>query len=474
MDDRDERRLSRREMLRRVALGAAVTGAGGVLAACGSAPAASQPAGTAAGAASGATAAGGTTAAPAETTGAAAAAGGKVKLEYWTGWSGYEFDALKKLVEEFNKQSKLGTVNMTTVFGQYEKVLTAISAGNPPDVVSAVWMSQLPAMAARNALMPLDNYVAQAGIKGEDFFPQLYKSWFYQGKQYGVAVTISSTMLVFNKKVWQEAGLDPNVTPKNLLEFDTMNQKLFTVKDNGDLTRVGYVPSADDFYLWGNVFGGRFYDEGAKKITANDPKIVKALDWVAGYAKKYNITKLDAFAQGYGDYLSANNPLFNGKQGITTAGEWINGIVKQYSPDTQLGFFAPPPPDGGKQMVTTYGGSIFTIPRGAKNPDASWEFIDWLQRPENMERFDATINNLPTRKASAAKPQFSDPAGYKLSQDLLNSPNAQGPLPLPVFDQYLTELGKAVDEARRGTKSSEQALNDLTTRMQTELEKSGI
>ena len=121
-------------------------------------------------------------------------------------------------------------------------------------------------------------------------------------------------------------------------------------------------------------------------------------------------------------------------------------------------------------MVTVYGGSIFTIPKGAKNPDASWEFIEWLQRPENAERFDAAVGNLPTRKASAAKPEFSQRNGFKLSSDLLNSANAVGPIPIPQFDLYLTEMTKAADAAMRGTKTPQQSLDDLTKKIQAEVD----
>lgn len=474
MKDSASKRISRRQLLRSVTTGAVAAGIGGALSACAAAPAAppaAAPAAPAAPAATSAPQAEATTApAAAGATEAPAAAGDKAKLDYWTGWSGYEFDELNKLVKEFSGQSKLGDVNMTTVFGQYEKVLTAISAGNPPDIVSAVWMSQLAAMGSKGALIPLDDYVAKAGIKAEDFFPQLHKSWFYDGKQYGVAVTISSTMLVSNKNTLKEAGVDPDTQPKTLADFDTSNQKLFK-EENGQLTQIGYVPASNELYLWGNVFGGSFFDEANKKVTANDPKIVAALEWMASYPKKYGIDKLDAFAQGFGDYLSANNALFVGKQPITTAGEWMNGIAKQYAPDVPLGFWAAPPPDGGKERVTNYGGSIFTIPKGAKNPDASWEFIEWLQRPENMERFDAAIGNLPTRIASAAKPEFSERNGFKLSSELLNSPNAVGPIPIPQFDFYLAEMEKAADAARRGTKTPQQALDDLTTLVQEEVDR---
>ena len=63
-----------------------------------------------------------------------AASSGQAFLNYWTGWSGFEFDELQRQVDKFNEANKDKIfVNMTTVFGQYDKVLTAIAGGNPPD-----------------------------------------------------------------------------------------------------------------------------------------------------------------------------------------------------------------------------------------------------------------------------------------------------------------------------------------------------
>ena len=58
-------------------------------------------------------------------------------------------------MDQFNETND-GAIyaNMSTVFGQYDKVLTAIAGGNPPDVVSAVWLHQLVSMAAATASSP--------------------------------------------------------------------------------------------------------------------------------------------------------------------------------------------------------------------------------------------------------------------------------------------------------------------------------
>src|SRR5258708_34820679 len=85
-------------------------------------------------------------------------------LNYWTGWSGFEFDELQKLVDKFNKANPDTSVNMTTVFGQYDKVLTAIAGGNPPDVVSAVWLHQLVGRGAGRGVPPRHDLAQEDGV----------------------------------------------------------------------------------------------------------------------------------------------------------------------------------------------------------------------------------------------------------------------------------------------------------------------
>lgn len=75
-----------------------------------------------------------------------------VKITYWTGWGGDELEDLKVVIEEFNQANEDIEVETTTIFGAYEKLLTAIAGGRGPDVVSAIWGSQLAALAHHGAL----------------------------------------------------------------------------------------------------------------------------------------------------------------------------------------------------------------------------------------------------------------------------------------------------------------------------------
>jgi multiple sugar transport system substrate-binding protein len=181
---------------------------------------------------------------------------GAAFLNYWTGWSGFEFDALQELVDKFNESQSDIYVNMTTVFGQYDKVLTAIAGGNPPDVVSAVWLHQFSSMATRGGLMALDEYASRDGIDGSEYFESCWDAWHIDSKLYGLAVTVNANILGYRRDIFEEIGLDPDDPPTTIDELDAAAQALEILADNGDIERYGLMPSG--LYWWGNVFGGTF------------------------------------------------------------------------------------------------------------------------------------------------------------------------------------------------------------------------
>ena len=394
---------------------------------------------------------------------------GPVFLNYWTGWSGFEFDALQKLVDKFNGEHPEIFVNMTTVFGQYDKVLTAIAGGNPPDVVSAVWLHQLVSMAGRDGLLPLESYAEKDKIDGKEYFPSCWDAWHYDGHLWGLAVTVNANVLGYRRDLFKEVGLDPDKPPKSITEVDEAAQKLDKIDANGNIERYGLMPGG--IFMWGLVFGGNFYDEANKKITANDPKNVAAMDWMLGYAKRLDITKVEAFATGFGDYMSPQNAFFVGKEAMTQVGEWFISFVDKFAPGLDYDFMSNPSPDGGRPDSTTFGGSVFTIPKGVVHADASWEFIKWLSKPENMGEFAFTIHNIPPKVAVANEDRFISDPKFKKCVDLYTGKNAFGPPKTPVTDLYFTKLGEAENLVKHGEIDSKAALDRVVQEVQQELDK---
>jgi multiple sugar transport system substrate-binding protein len=285
-----------------------------------------------------------------------------------------------------------------------------------------------------------------------------------------MAITTSSNLFCYNAQIVKEAGLDPDTPPKDIAELDLWAEKLTIVEANGSIKRVGFRPSY--LWHWGHVFGGSFYDEANQKITANDAKIIAALDWIASYAKKWDITKIEAFESGFGSYAGATNPFLAGLQASVMTGEWMIEYAKAFKPELepQLKYIASPAPADGFKDVTVFGGSIFTAPRGVKYPDASWEFIRFIQDPQIGGTFARDIANLQPAKATLSDPRYISDPRIKLGLELQSGPHAYGVLPIPVNSMYQTELGKAETFVLHGEKTSKEALDDVTALIQSELD----
>lgn len=393
----------------------------------------------------------------------------KVKITYWTGWGGSELEDLKKIIDEgFNKKRTDIEVETVTIFGAYEKLLAAIAGGQSPDVVSAVWDSQLASLAARGALLPLDNF-AKGTIKGTDYWPKLWQAFHYDGNLYALAATTNAQFTSFNKAMAKAAGLDVNNPPNTTAELDQWARKLTKFDGKGNIEVLGYRPAG--IALWGRIWGGSLYDEKNKKVTASDSKIVKALEWLQSYNKWLDPKKVAAFNSGLGNYWSPENPFFAGKVAMQDYGEWIVQFGQRYNPNLEYGIFPFASPDG-KANSTQFGGSMFVIPKNTKHPKEAWEFLKWVTGDEAVRKIGLAFTNMPPRIAVAKEKAVMNAIPVlKVTIPLMERGTAFTSLSMPVYEQYVAALGDAESAVINGGENPKKALDEVTTKIQQELDR---
>jgi len=88
---------------------------------------------------------------------------GRVRVAYWEKWTGFEADAMRRVVNAFNRRQNRIWVDMLTVSQIDQKMSLATAGGTPPDV-AGLWSQSVNVYADRAALMPLDEYLRRAGI----------------------------------------------------------------------------------------------------------------------------------------------------------------------------------------------------------------------------------------------------------------------------------------------------------------------
>jgi len=153
-------------------------------------------------------------------------------------------------------------------------------------------------------------------------------------------------------------------------------------------------------------------------------------------------------------------------------GEWLEQFQIRYNPDLDYGVFPTPAPEGGRENVTTFGGSVFAIPVGTEHADAAWQFIEWITGPVGQKKLAKVFANMPPRVAVAKDPEVLEAVPIlKFGLNLLEGPNAFGDLPIPVWEQYQAEMGRAEEAVTRGGAEAAETLKQVKATIEKEYKK---
>lgn len=309
-----------------------------------------------------------------------------VTIDFWFPFGGeYKKDFFTNVVMPFEKQHPDIKINMTFVettgnTQASDKLLTAIAAYNPPDV-ALFDRFLISSWAVKGALTDLSGYVEASQINPSDYYEATWKEVQYKNKVYAMPWGTDNREMYYNKTLMKEAGLDPEKPPATIEELDAMAAKMFKKNDNGNYSQVGFIPWLNQGFLYteGWNWGGQWEKDG--ELVPNDPKLVKALEWMTWYAKTYGMESLDSFSNIMGQ--SGMNAFMTGKVGFVYDGNWLLNDLRKYSTKFEWGV-APMPAPSGEKPVTWAGGWSFVIPKGAKHEKEAWEFIKFVTSREGL------------------------------------------------------------------------------------------
>ena len=171
----------------------------------------------------------------------AEAPGGRVVVKYWEKWTGFEADAMREVVDDFNASQDRIFVDYSSVSQIDRRLMLATAGGVPPDI-AGIWAGQLPAYSENNALTPLDSLAREAGISADDYIPAFWKICNHRDHLWALPSTPTSVALIYNKKMFREAGLDPERPPRTIAELEEFNEKLTKRGPDGRIITAGHLP----------------------------------------------------------------------------------------------------------------------------------------------------------------------------------------------------------------------------------------
>ena len=381
---------------------------------------------------------------------------GPVTLTWWdTSNATNEAPTYRALAKEFEKANadiKVKYVNVP--FDQAQnKFDTAAGSKGAPDVLRSE-VGWTPAFAKKGFFLPLDGTEALADQ--DKFQPSLIEQARYEGKTYGVPLVTDTLALVYNKELFEKAGLDGPPATWADLRADAAAIRSKTGVD-------GYWGSTQAYYAQSFLHGEGTdtVDADAKKITVNSPEAVRGYKTWQGLFDGKGLHRADTTADAYAHIQDA---FVNGKVASIVQGPWeITNFYKgsAFKDKNNLGIATVPAGSSGKAGAPT-GGHNLSVYAGSDKArqEASLKFVKFMTSAKSQETVALKNSTLPTRDDAYTAEVKSDPgiAGY---QGVLAA--AQPRPALPEYSSLWGPLDTELPKIAGGRESLDKGLDTAET-----------
>lgn len=284
---------------------------------------------------------------------------------------------------------------------------------------------------------------------------------------YGIPLDVMTIQMVYNKGLYQKAGLDPNSPPKTWEEFLAHSEAL---RNKGIPQLVGGFGEiwmldalASNFAM--NIMGEqKVFDTYAGKVLYTDSDWIKVLYLfktmadkgilVDGAVTMVNKTAEQTFANERAAYA------FNGS--------WCVNVYKGMNPNLKYAAILPPKVDASKPMKIWGGaGSSFVINNLSPRKTEAIQFLHWLSQKEQQAYLSEKTENLPSNKLSLN--QIS-PILSEFADDMENTthPNVYPVTEIPAVTEA---FDKGIQSILIGEKTPEQVAQDVQRVKEKEIKK---
>ncbi len=372
----------------------------------------------------------------------AAETGEPVTITLWHGQNQSALKAIKELVAKFNASqdeitvdAQLGALSDDLL----PKMTAALAGGKYPDVVFQ-FGPNVANLARSPKAVDLTEAVKQEGWDWDDFFPPARDAVTIDGKVRAIPALIDSMAVIYNKKLFRQAGIDPPQPGWTWDEFRATAAKL-TDADAGQFG-TGWPGIGDEdttWRIWPMVWsaGGDVLSEDGQSVGFGGEPGQRSLDVIAQLAqdKSVYIDKTVGSEKMY-------DVFYNGRMGMVPTGPWLLPDVRAAKVDYGV---VPMPVFDGDPVTISGPDTWMVFDNGDAKVAAATEFVRWFTQPEQDVFWDVEAGSLPLREATAALPAWQDHVkgvdGLQTFVDVLEEARVR-----PVIENY-PQVSEAIGQA---------------------------
>jgi multiple sugar transport system substrate-binding protein len=374
------------------------------------------------------------------------------QLTFWHYWDGANGQVLQTLIERYQAENPGVTIEAVFVPGGelVTRLQTAIQGRQVPTMAISDLVA-MPLLIGSGALAPLDDRIAASGLDLDDYFPGPLVYGMRDGRRYSLPVSASNLALFWNKELFEQAGLDPDVPPETweeLVEYGRIirdrtgawGYELFT--EGGEGTSWQW-----QVFLWSA--GGDLVSDDLQEVAFNSPAGEHALQTWVDLVHTHGVSTIAPWG------------LFGrGEAAMVMDGSWMTQFFPMQV-DFELGTAIFPRADDGLPASNLGGEQVFVFASDPETEGAAWDFIEWFSSTETQVEWSSQTGFMPIRASVAEHPDYTSWVADErpLLQPFVDAmPHARARPPIERYPRFSDTLAEYVLEAVHGRMTPAQAL----------------
>ena len=315
----------------------------------------------------------------------------------------------QKVIDLFHKKQDKIKVDMLKYQGNTFTALTTLIAGGTPPDTGLVDGYYVRALVKQGGAQELTGRIQRDGIKKDDYVEAWFDEFLYKGKYYNFPnMRGGNAAMFFNKNLIEKTGAKVPKEGWTMDDWLDVAQKTTRDANGSPPTRAGFDPDTATFgtdrpglwwpFVWVN--GAELIDLDKNVCTLDSAAAIGSLQFLQDLVHKHKVTR-----NSFPGIPGATDLFIQGR--LATWWNWFTDIPRMRQEIKDFEWDVVVTPLGStKKQTGVYKGNGQTIPTGAKNPDAAWEYMKFLGSYEAMLIYGTEGRFIPGLKKANQDPQF--------------------------------------------------------------------
>jgi multiple sugar transport system substrate-binding protein len=335
-----------------------------------------------------------------------------------------------------------------------QKIADMVAQGNPPTLarVATRW---IPEYVASGWLEPVDGYMSEEFRS--QFIPLLINEGSqYDGRTFGLPITVSSRALYFNKILFKQAGLA--TPPRNWAELKDAARAIHALGSDkygfGIQGKQAETSTYFYYFLWGN--GGEILTKDGTRPAFNGPEGQAAAEFLMEMINE-GLTQPDPAES---ERKGMETAFVEGKLGMVITGPWLATRLKNEAPTLDYGLSTIPYQTTSTTLAAQ---DTLILFKQAENKEAAWKFVEFLYADDYRLKYALGDGVLPEKISVAKNSQITENPAYNFFMEKLPTGKFE---PLNVKSADISDIvARSLQSAYRKEIPIIDALNDAAAQV---------